>query len=779
MADKEMLGLPGEMSQIINGSLKSINGTGLEDLFKKVKKLNRQHQDGKVDQAKYEAKIAEIVNELVYEEGTNRLSLMSVVSSKMAELQNLFKRRQDLQFVKYDPTKSQPEIDVQTLLARTIEARMMANSAQAMKSTEASKIENVRDRQRVVEPVQMNFSPLICPQLQPSPKNSSDRKFMDKYFARIRTDSGSEDVLKWDGKPYSIPSWAKNSGMSRSEALNSIPDDLKDSLDREIHYYVDEFKRRIQLCSPENERYLNPDPLEEFTDADKKAFVDQFQLEKHFIDFNNPDPIPFFIATFIKNINRVGSVEIVKKGKEIEKKYHWTHYEVELEDNYSQKPRPDYYVNQFFSVYADKFKEWNKMPVQDPKLMTNSRLELANYYFQIPEVEKNLEMNNDELLLHCLDMLPKTTRDFYGRKFHLETAEGREMFGRLAFFIASVLDASNTSAQSLGFSNSGGTGKTFVLCDIMGSWMADQVGKHFLSKPANSEFFTEKFQNRTGVFDSVLTVIDEYDGHSAYDDRSWYKVTTGSNGEDSELSVTSLRENNQLKNTAHMKFVFCTNNNEICLPSRGARRRTVPVEMKKKEYDGWCQETLRKVLKKEMPEFVKAAFTYYYNTELQDESGYYFITTPEDYQQYLEDGKLRFKTTEEMADYAFLNDSRFNDVYIITGAGCIANAPFYQEFIESTFDFDSNASMSYKDFMKTIRDAYVNNREAQAQELLELSEDRTTIKATKGSKLQSLKRWMQDQYQEEALGHQVKFSRRRIDGKPTDVVMGLVPKKKA
>lgn len=785
MANEELKGLPSEMRAITGGALKSASGTPLETLYKKVRKLNGQLNKGTINQQQYTQKTAEVANDLVYADGLNQTSLLYNLRTRSAELTNLFQRRPDLKFCSYDANDVK-DLDLTALIGLTIDARFKANQAASAQATEEARLQNSRAIERAKEAVDLNFEPLYRKEIQLSPKNREDRKFYEKYFARIRQDGGSRDVLKWEGKPYDIPSWGKGSGLTRSDALNSLPDELKDSIDQDLQKYINDLKEHIKNCSPENERYLNPEPLDldGVSDQDRpqviRDFISQYQLERYFIDAYMNNVVPSFILGLIKSINRVGQAYLVKdpETKQMKKCYKWTHYEVELEDNYSQRPRPDFFVNYFIEHYHDSFSEWDKSKPVEPKLMSNSKLELADYYFQLPVVERDFNGNNDKLLQHCMSMLPEVTRDFYSRKFYLDTPEGREMFGRLLFFTASVLDASNNSAQSLCLANSGGTGKTFILCDVLMSWMNQQIGKGFGSKPANSNIFTEKFQNRTGVFDSVLTVLDEYDGKSAYDDSSWYKVVTGSNGDDAELSVQSLRENNQLKNTAHMKFIFCTNTDCITLPSRGARRRSLPLEMRQKEADGWCQEELIKKLKSEMPETVKAAFTYYYNTKLRDPSGYYFITTVEDYLEFLETGKLRAKTTEEMADYAFRYDDRFSNVYHITGLGTITNSAFYQELIEFGFEYDSEAVLTSREFRQALLRAYKKSSEAKAQKLLEVSEDGTDILATKGSKFSSLKTWMKDQYREEALGHLVQFKKARVKGSKAIVehVFGLRPK---
>lgn len=785
MANEELKGLPSEMRAITGGALKSASGTPIEEIRKKLMKLNRSKTKGSIDQAAYDKKTAEIANDLVFAEGLNQTSLLYNLGTHSPEIQNLFTRRPDLQFCEYD-ANGYKNLDLLKLINLTIDARFKANQAASIRATEEANIQNARISDRAKEAVELNFEPLYNKDIQPSPKNDADRKFVEKYLVRVKTEDGAKTVFKWNGKPYDIPNWNRT-GQTRSEALNELPDELKDSIDHDLQSYFEQFKLYLKSCSPENERYLNPEPLDldGVPDSEilkvKKAFVSQYSIEGNFIDlYRGSGVIPSFLLGFIKNINKVGTFYWVKDPdtRQMKKEYKWSHYEIELADDYAKRPRPDFFVGFFIEHFNEFFAEYDKSMPVNPKLMTNSKLELADYYFQIPAVEKDFNGNNDELLQHCLSMLPKDTRDFYFRKFDLDKPEGREMFGRLLFFIASILDASNNSAQSLCLANSGGTGKTLILCDVLLSWMKSLMGKKFGSKPANSNIFTEKFQNRTGIFDSVLTILDEYDGKSAYDDSSWYKVVTGSNGDDAELSVQSLRENNQLKNTAHMKFIFCTNTDCITLPSRGARRRSLPLEMKQKVADGWCQEELVKKLKEEMPETVKAAFTYYYNTKLRDPSGYYFITTVEDYLDYLQTGKLRYQTTEEMADYAFRYDDRFSEVYHITGMGTITNASFYQDLIESGFDYEPGYKLTATEFRQALLRAYKRNDEAKAQQLLDVSSDNSDIVATKGSKFASLKAWMKDQYKEEALGHVVQFKKARIgtSGKVVPHVFGLKPK---
>ena len=200
--------------------------------------------------------------------------------------------------------------------------------------------------------------------------------------------------------------------------------------------------------------------------------------------------------------------------------------------------------------------------------------------------------------------------------------------------------------------------------------------------------------------------------------------------------------------------------------------------MRQKEPDGWCQEELLSALKSEMDQFVVAAFTYYYNTKLRDPSGYYFITTAEDYLEYLQTGKLRYQTTEEMADYAFRYDERFSNVYHITGMGTIMNASFYQDLIEFGFDYVPDYKLTANEFRYGLLQAYKRNDEAKAQQLLDVSVDGTDIVATKGSKFASLKMWMKDQYKEEALGHVVQFKKARAQGtnRVVEHVFGLKPK---
>ena len=526
MSNEALRGLPAEMRDITGGALKSASGTPLENIRKKVKKLQNSLNKGSITKHSYDQKVAEVANELVYAEGLNQTSLLYNLTSHSVEVQNLFQRRPDLKFCDYD-TNGLKDLDILALLDLTISARMKANSAAASQAADDAVLQNVRATERAVEPIKLNFQPLYRKEIQLSPKNQADRKFYEKFFARIREEDGSRDVIKWKGKPYDIPTWGKGGNQTRSEALNSLPDDLKDAMDQELQTYIEQLRNNIKSCSPENERYLDPEPLDLDGVSDENRsqvvheFIGQYQLERNFIDcYMGGGVIPIFILGLIKSINRVGKSYLEKDpdSKQMKKCYKWTHYELELEDNYSQRPRPDFYVGYFIEHYHDKFSEWDKSRPVDPKLMSNSRLELADYYFQIPEVERGLEMDNDSLLKHCMTMLPEVTRDFYSRKFELDKPEGREMFGRLLFFTASVLDASNNAAQSLCLANSGGTGKTFILCDVIMSWMKSQIGKKFGSKPANSNIFTEKFQNRTGVFDSVLTILDEYDGKTAYDD---------------------------------------------------------------------------------------------------------------------------------------------------------------------------------------------------------------------------------------------------------------------
>lgn len=762
MIDNEsLLGLPSELHKIITGVLKATDTT-IEDILRKSKALDKKLLNGKISESDYKTKKEALKNKLYFADGDfNRTSLITAFDQHVSELFSLQTRRTDLQFITFSHERQIIDIDLTNFLALFIDARVKAAACDARQHTISEMSENARVSEYTSKDVNLKFDYLLQT-LRKNGHNSADDAFFNKYFVSMQQDNHLVTKVLWNGHTYDLPDF-------RDPTIITLPKDCINAIDAELFEIYNRLCEHLITCSPKNERYMTVDWNSE---CDKKEFISQYQIESIFLDeYAEGSVIPMFFLRF---------VEIKKFGiqKEVGNKTitEWTHYRAVLPDNYASKPCSNFFVTYFLRHFKDFSCFMNSRHVVKPKLMTNAENDVADFYYKLPENEEVTFTNNDDLLQQCISRLPEFSREFYNRKFRLDNVYGREMFGRWMFFAASVLDASNTSAQSLCLSNSGGTGKTLMIGDIFGNWLNSSIGKKFYNRPQNSEVFKEDAAARTGVFSSVLNFMDEYDGHSAYDDRSWYKLVTGSNDSESVVSVKGLYQDNKSYDVAHMKFVFCTNTENICLPSSSCRRRTLPLIMNKYESDGLSAETVIKRMKEEMPEFIKAAFLYYRNTLLQDESKYYSLLTQEDYDEFLKSGTMRFKDVLARNDYAFTHDERLLEIYTMTDAGMWSNSPIYQEFLDACdFEYSADYKMTVKDFIDYCTEVYSKNVEFQREELFDMSDDGQVIKTLKGSKFSIWKVWFLKSHAESAIceGQVITQKKALIDSKLVNCIVGL------
>lgn len=674
-------------------------------------------------------------------------------------------RRTDLTFIEFGHERQILDIDLTKFLQLFIDARIQAAASSAKKHTVTEMSENVRVSDYVSKDVDMSFEYLLSV-MKKNGHNSADDMFFNKFFVNVEQDKQLVTKILWQGHTYDIPDY-------KDTTVITLPRECVNAIDTELFEIYSRLCAHLSTCSPKNERYMIVDWTPE---VDKKEFISQYQIESIFFnEWAGDAVIPMFFLKFI-NIKKFG-IETITNGKSF---IEWTHYRAILPDNYSSKPCPNFFVTYLLKHFKEFSMYMTSRRVIKPKLMTNSSDDIADFFYELPENENVVFSNNDDLLQKCIAKLPEFTKNFYNRKFGLDDIFGREMFGRWLFFTASVLDASNTSSQSLCISNAGGTGKTLMIGDIFGNWLNKNIGRKFYNRPQNSEVFKEDAAARTGVFDSVLNFMDEYDGHSAYDDKSWYKLVTGSNDDESIVSIKGLYQDNKSYDVAHMKFVFCTNTENICLPSSSCRRRTLPLIMNKYESDNMSAETVIRQMKEEMPDFLKTAFLYYRNTPMQDDSKYYSLLTQDDYMKFLNTGEFRFADVLARNDYAFTHDERLLEIYTMTDAGMWANAPIYQEFLDlCNFEYDPDYKMTVKDFIDHCSQVYSDSVELQREELFDMSDDGQTIKTLKGSKFSVWKTWFLKSHADSAVcdGQVVVQRRCKIQGKTIACIVGLRPKK--
>ena len=82
------------------------------------------------------------------------------------------------------------------------------------------------------------------------------------------------------------------------------------------------------------------------------------------------------------------------------------------------------------------------------------------------------------------------------------------------FFVGATIDAHGMGSQALASADGGGNGKSGFNLDFIGHALNHATDSTFVTFQ-DSNIFTQDFSGRSNVFDSILCIVDEYDGRTA------------------------------------------------------------------------------------------------------------------------------------------------------------------------------------------------------------------------------------------------------------------------
>lgn len=725
-------GLPGELMDVFGVFAAYENKERPAKLLSAAKKANTNE--------KKDAVIAKI--KLVDKDGVS-YPLRKFVTEHYTALLELFGRRKDLpKFVKDDDNTY---IDVVAFLHGITEARTTA-----IKGTTcalASDDINYRAGEFSREETVLQFSSAL------NTVNKVDNLFFNKYFAVKKEGSQVRTVLV-DRENHCTM-------YELETCINNAPDALLTRINDDISLYVSLFDEFLRHTSPEIEKYRDStNKVVSWRDVtsgrstvdDYVKFVDNFLIERAFDDAwceaNKREPVPHLVLlmhdkvyTVIQqesNIGGDGEPRVVAKP-------------VRYELKFSKYIGPKGYVYKLIDTLSShRYTSYNMPSPLEVLPLSNNEGELCKHYIPKPKTYQSKSSNNDELLKEAIKLCGDDITEYLKTLFRLggdsEQAKlSREQLGREMYFVGSTIDSRSMCSQSLATADGGGKGKTGFHIDFIGHSLNKSTDPTFVTFQ-DSNIFTQDFSGRSNVFDSILCIVDEYDGKSALDDTSWFKKVTGSNSKDATYSAKELKSANVEYNVSHLRFAFLCNVENMVLGSDAERRRTLPVVFDGLEGDYDFKNKLPE-LQKNFDKFLLGCWHYYSHTALRNKNDDYILLTPEEYMKFLEDGIVPYTQTKDAARNAFMNDPRLQAHYTMMDfTNKWANDELYEELFDACFVADEEAKNLARDVYTYVAKVYNDTDTLNSQALLEFEKGADDFKRGKGTGWSSFTQWIRKKY---------------------------------
>lgn len=729
-------GLPSELRDVFDLHVEIDNNETAAKLLQKAKK------------AKTKEKKDEIIGQirLVDKEGCTT-PLKAFVTKQHTRLVQLFKRRKDLvSFIKEDDGTF---VDVVAFLDGIQDARSKAIKGKTRAVADSDINYRAGDHRRDETILQFNSAFKLV--------NKTDDLFFNKYFAVKKEGSQIRTVLvdrEDHCTMYEIPDLT-------SDDIEDIPDSLLNRINDDIAMYVSLFDAFLRNTSPEIEKvHESTNKVVTWRDVQNGrhtvdeyvAFVDNYLIERAFDDewckADGRDPIPHLVLLMQDTVYTVLQSETIRtdEGKTIT-----IDTPIRYELGFSKYNGPKGYVVKLFKMLsAHKYDSYNAPAPMNVLPLSNTDGELCRHFIELPRSYKTRSTDNDELLKECIKLCGDELTTYFKTLWRIEgdtdqNKLSREQLGREMFFVGSCIDATGMGSQALAAADGGGNGKTGVNIDFIGHALNKATDATFCTFQ-DSNIFTQDFSGRSNVFDSILCIVDEYDGRSALDDKSWFKKVTGTNSEDATFSTKELNRKNIDHNISHMKFMFLCNVESMVLGSDAARRRTLPVVFDGLEGD-YDFKTNLPMLKEHFDQFLRGCWHYYSHTKLRNKSDDYILLTPEEYLKFLEDGVVPYTQTKDAARNAFMNDPRLQNHYTMMDfTNKWANDELYEELFDACFVPDEESIVSARDVYTHVAKVYDNTEELNSQALLEFEKGADDFKRGKGTGWSTFTKWVTKKY---------------------------------
>lgn len=729
-------GLPSELKETFGLRVEIESKETAGKLLSKAKKAKSKESKDDI--------IAQI--RLVDSEGCTT-PLKTFVTKNHTNLVNLFKRRTDLaSFVKEDDSTA---IDVEIFLAEIQDARSKAIKGKTKAVADAGINYRAGEHRREETVLQFNAAFKMV--------NVTDNLFFNKFFAIKKEGSQIRTVLvdrEDHCTMYEIPDL-------NSDDIEDIPDSLLCRINDDISTYVSLYDDFLRNTSPEIEKVhesvkkvicwrdveKGKHTVDEYVD-----FVDNYLIERAFDDewckANNQDPIPHLVMLMHDKVYSVIHSETVQTedGQTIT-----VDTPIRYELGFSKYNGPKgYVVNLFKCLNNHKYDSYNAPAPLDVLPLSNTDGELCRHFLKLPQRYNTRSTNNDELLQECIKLSGPELTEYFATLWRIDGDSdqnklSREQLGREMYFVGSCIDATGMGSQALSAADSGGNGKTGCNIDFIGHALNKATDPTFCTFQ-DSNIFTQDFSGRSNVFDSILCIVDEYDGRSALDDKSWFKKVTGTNSADATFSTKELNRKNIDHNISHMKFMFLCNAESMVLGSDAARRRTLPVVFDGLEGDYDFKAHLP-TLKEHFDQFLTACWHYYTHTALRNKSDDYIILTPEEYLKFLGDGVVPYTQTKDAARNAFMNDPRLQNHYTMMDfTNKWANDELYEELFDTCFIADEDGVVPSRDLYKHVAKVYNDHDELNSQALLEFEKGADDFKRGKGTGWSTFTKWVTKKY---------------------------------
>lgn len=729
-------GLPGELKDVFGVYAAFENKEPPSKLLSAAKK------------AKSAEKKAELIGNIKLVDSNGCTTPLKIfVTSHHSQLVNLFDRRKDLTpFVK---PNDNTYIDVVAFLEEIQEARTKAIKGKTKSVADANI--NYRAGEYHRDETILQFSSAF------KLVNTADDIFFSKYFAIKKEGSQIRTVLvdrEDHCTMYPIPDL-------NTDDIEDVPESLLSRINDDITTYVSAFDNFLRNTSPEIENIhesvnkvitwasvqKGDHTVDEYVD-----FIDNYLIERAFDDewckANGREPIPHLVLLMHDSVYAVIHSETIEtdSGKTMT-----VDTPVRYELGFSKYSGPKGYVTKLFKMIdSHKYDSYNVPAPLDVLPLSNTDGELCRHFLELPKSYKTRSTNNDELLQEAIKLCGPEITEYFKTLWRIDgdtdqAKLSREQLGREMFFVGATIDARGMGSQALASADGGGNGKSGFNLDFIGHALNHATDSTFCTFQ-DSNIFTQDFSGRSNVFDSILCIVDEYDGRSALDDKSWFKKVTGANSQDATFSTKELNRKNIDHNVSHMKFMFLCNVETMVLGSDAARRRTLPVVFDGLEGNYDFKNELPN-LKKHFDQFLQGCWHYYNHTALRNKADDYLILTPEEYLKFLTDGIVPYTQTKDAARNAFMNDPRLQNHYTMMDfTNKWANDELYTELFDACFVADENSVVIAKDVYRHVADTYQNTDSLRSQGLLEFDKGEDDFKRGKGTGWCSFNKWISKKY---------------------------------